>query len=39
MAEQTGRNGDDERRSNFELKLNVLFRYNILTAIWLAPIA
>ena len=46
MAEKTGRNGDDERLSNFGLKLNVHVRYNIvhvrynmLTAIWPAPIA
>ena len=39
MAEKTCRNGDDERRSNFDLKLNVHVRYNMLTAIWSAPIA
>ena len=39
MAEKTGRNGDDEHRSNFDLKLNVDVRYNMLTAIWPAPIA
>ena len=39
MAEKTGRNGDDERRSNFGLKLNVHIQYNMLMAIWLAPIA
>ena len=39
MAEKTGRNGDDERRSNFGLKLNVHVWYNMLTAIWPAPIA
>ena len=39
MAEKTGRNGDDERRSNFGLKLNVHVRYNMLTEIWPAPIA
>ena len=27
MAEKTGRNGDDERRSNFRLKLNGNVRY------------
>ena len=32
MAEKTGRNGDDERRSNFGLKLNVHVWYNMLTA-------
>ena len=39
MAEQTGRNGDDDRRSNFGLKLNVHVKYNVLMAIWPAPIA
>ena len=39
MAEKTGRNGDDERRSYFGLKLNVHVRYNMLTAIRPAPIA
>ena len=39
MAEKTGRNGDDECRSNFFLKLNVHIQYNMLMAIWLAPIA
>ena len=39
MAEKTGGNGDDERRSNFLLKLNLHIRYNMLTAIWPAPIA
>ena len=39
MAEKTIRNGDDERRSNFGLKLNVHVQYNMLTAIWIAPLA
>ena len=39
MAEKTGRNGDNEGRSNFGLKLNVHVQYNMLTAIWPAPIA
>ena len=39
MAEKTRRNGDDVRRSNFGLKLHVHVRYNMLTAIWPAPIA
>ena len=39
MAEKTGRKGDDERHSNFFLKLNVHVRYNMLTAIWPSPIA
>ena len=39
MAEKTGRHGDDERLSNFDLKLNVHVSYNMLTAIWPAPIA
>ena len=39
MAEKTGQNGDGERRSNFSLKLNVHVQYNMLTAIWPAPIA
>ena len=39
MAEKTSRNGDDERRSKFGLKLNVHVQYNMLTAIWPAPIA
>ena len=39
MAEKTGRNGDDEGHSNFDLKLNVHVLYNMLTAIWPAPIA
>ena len=39
MQEKTGRNDDDERRSNFGLKLNVHVRYNMLTAMWPAPIA
>ena len=39
MAEKTGQNGDDERLSNFGLKLNVHVQYNMLTAIWPAPIA
>ena len=39
MAEKTGRNDDDERRSKFGLKLNVHVQYNMLTAIWPAPIA
>ena len=39
MAEKTDRNGDDERRSDFGLKLNVHVRYNMLTAIWPSPIA
>ena len=33
MAEKTDRNGNDERRSNFGIKLNVHIRYNMLTAI------
>ena len=39
MAEKTDRNGDNERRSNFDLKLNVHIRYNMLTEIRPAPIA
>ena len=39
MDEKTLRNGNDERRSNFFLKLNVHVQYNMLTAIWPAPIA
>ena len=39
MDKKTGQNSDDERRSNFGLKLNVHVRYNMLTAIWPAPIA
>ena len=39
MAEKTGRNGDEEQSSNFGLKLNVHVQYNMLTAIWPAPIA
>ena len=39
MAEKNDRDGDDERRSNFGLKLNVHVRDNMLTAIWPAPIA
>ena len=39
MAEKTGRNGDYEYRSNFGLKLNVYVYYNMLAAIWPAPIA
>ena len=39
MDKKTGRNGDDERRSNFSLELNVHVKYNMLTAIWPAPIA
>ena len=39
MYEKTGQNGDDERRSNFGLKLNVHVRYNMLTAIRPALIA
>ena len=39
MAEKTSLEGDDERQSNFGLKLNVHVRYNMLTAIWPAPIA
>ena len=39
MAEKNGRNDDDERRLNFDLKLNVQVWYNMLTAIWPAPIA
>ena len=35
----TGRNDDDERHSNFGLKLNVHVKYSMLTAIWHAPIA
>ena len=33
MPEKTGRNDDDERWSNFSLKLNVHIQYNMLTAI------
>ena len=33
MAEKTDRNGNDERRSNFDVKLNVHILYNMLTAI------
>ena len=39
MAEKTGRNGDGERRSNFFIKWNVHVEFNMLTAIWTAPIA
>ena len=39
MAKKTGRKGDDERRSNFGLKLNVHVQYNMLKAVWPAPIA
>ena len=39
MPEKTGRNGDDKRRSIFGLTLNIHIRYNMLTAIWPAPIA
>ena len=39
MAEKTGRNGDGERHSNFGPKFNVHIQYNMLTAIWPAPIA
>ena len=39
MPEKTGRNSNDEHRSNFGLKLNVHIRYNMFTAIWPAPIA
>ena len=39
MAEKTGRNSDDERCTNFGPKLNVHVQYNMLTAIWPAPIA
>ena len=39
MAEKTGLKGDEERRSNFGLKLNVHIRYNMLTAIWPTYIA
>ena len=39
MAKKTARNGDDERRSNFGLKLNIHILYNMLTAIWPARIA
>ena len=39
MGEETLRNGDDEGYSNFGLKLNVHVQYNMLTAIWPAPIA
>ena len=39
MAEKNGRNGDDERCSNFGLKLNVHIWYNMLTEILPAPIA
>ena len=38
-AEKTGLNGDGEYYSNFGLKLNVHVLYNMLTAIWPAPIA
>ena len=33
MAKKTFRNFDEERQSNFGLKLNVHVRYNMLTAI------
>ena len=33
MAKKNGRNGEDERRSNFGLKLNVHIQDNMLTAI------
>ena len=39
MAEKTFRYGDDERRSKFGQKLNVHVQYDMLTAIWPAPIA
>ena len=39
MAEKNGRNGDSKLRSNFSLELNVHVQYNMLTAIWPAPIA
>ena len=39
MAEKTGQNFNDERRSNFIIKLNVHVQYNMLTAIWPATIA
>ena len=39
MAEKPSQNGDDEHRPNFGLKLNVNVQYNMLTAIWPAPIA
>ena len=40
MAEKTARNGDGEQRSNFDQNLNVhVVLYNMLTAIWPAPIA
>ena len=39
MAEKNGRNGDGEPSSNFGLQLNVHVQYNMLTAIWPAPIA
>ena len=39
MVEKPFRNGDDEHLSNFGLKLNVHVQYNMLTAIWPAPIA
>ena len=39
MAEKSGQNGNDERRSKFGLKFNVHVQYNMLTAIWYAPIA
>ena len=39
MAEKTGRNKEGERHSYFYLKLNEHVQYNMLTAIWPAPIA
>ena len=39
MAEKPGQNDNEEGRSNFGLKLNVHVQYNMLTAIWPAPIA
>ena len=39
MAEKNFQNGDGERHSYFGLKLNVHVQYNMLTAIWPAPIA
>ena len=39
MVKKIGQNGDDERRSNFGLKLNVHVQYNMLRPIWPAPVA
>ena len=39
MAKKIGRNGDDERRSNFGLKLNVRVQYNMLWPKWPVAVA